>query len=85
MEKLCALRDAAALSAHMPMRLRDLEHWLKQHEITVTPGGKHFHARKEGFGMYPIPAHNGAKTEIPNKYLKGLCKHFGIDPKTLPI
>lgn len=69
----------------MPMRLRELGQWLKQHGIVITTGGRHFHARKDGFAMYPIPAHNGEKTEIPNKYLKHLCKHFGIDPKTLPI
>jgi len=67
----------------MPMRLSKLEQWLKQHGITVATGSKHFQARKDGFSMYPIPAHNGLKTEIPDKYLKGLCKHFKIDPKLL--
>jgi hypothetical protein len=69
----------------MPMRLSKLGQWLKQHNIVIAPASKHFAARKDGFPVYPIPAHNGLKTEIPDKYLKGLCKHFGIDPKTLPI
>jgi len=69
----------------MPMRLRELEQWLKQHGVTVSPGSRHFHARKEGYEVFPIPAHNAGKSEINNIYLRRLCKHFDIDPKTLPI
>lgn len=69
----------------MPMRLFDLEQWLKDYAVDVTTGTRHFQARKEGFSMFPIPAHNGRKSEIDDKYLRALCKHFGIDPKKLPI
>lgn len=69
----------------MPMRLRDFGQWLKEHDIEIEPAKRHWCARKAGYGMYPLPAHNGPKTELPDKYLKGACKHFGIDPKKLPI
>jgi len=29
--------------------------------------------------MYPIPAHNGLKTEIDDKYIRKFCQHFGLD------
>ena len=67
------------------MRLHALEQWLKDYGVTVTTGSKHFQANKDGYPVYPIPAHNGRKTEVQNKYLKTMCKHFGIDPKNLPI
>ena len=69
----------------MPMRLANFAQWLKAQSVTVTPASRHFVAGKDGYPVYPIQARNAMKTEIPNKYLKGLCKHFGIDPKTLPI
>lgn len=69
----------------MPMRLRTLKGWLEQRDISVATGTRHFQARKDGYAMFPIPAHNGLKSEIPNKYLKALCRHFGIDPSELPI
>ena len=69
----------------MPMRLRNFVDWLKDYGVTVEPASRHFAARREGYSVYPIPAHNGLKTEIPNKYLKGCCKHFEIDPSKLPI
>jgi hypothetical protein len=29
--------------------------------------------------VYPIPAHNGPKTEIGDHYIRGLCRTFGLD------
>lgn len=69
----------------MPMRLQALGQWLQQHGITIDKASRHFCARKPGHRMYPIPAHNGMRSEISDVYLKKLCKHFGIDPNTLPI
>lgn len=65
------------------MRLMKLEQLLKPYDIRIEPGGKHFHARKDGFGVYPIPAHNGMKSEVGDKYLRALCRHFNLDPKKL--
>lgn len=41
--------------------------------------GSHWLAKKAGFRTYPIPAHNGEKTEIPDVYIRGFCRNFGID------
>lgn len=69
----------------MPMRLGEFAQWLKSHGVTIEPARRHFMARRgEGRG-YTIPAHNGMKSQIPDVYLKQCCKHFGIDPKKLPI
>jgi predicted RNA binding protein YcfA (HicA-like mRNA interferase family) len=44
------------------------------------PGrGSHWKFRKDGFRTYPVPAHNGEKAEIDDRYLKGLCRNFQID------
>jgi len=29
--------------------------------------------------MYPLPAHNGLRTEIDDKYIAAFCKHFGLE------
>jgi len=35
--------------------------------------------------IYPIPAHNGLRTEIDNNYLRALCRRFGLaDDLLLP-
>ena len=65
------------------MRLSKLAQLLKQYDIAIEPGSKHFHARRKGYGVYAIPAHNGLKSEIANVYLRGLCRHFDIDLETL--
>lgn len=28
--------------------------------------------------MYPLPLHNGMKSEIPDVYLRGLARHLGV-------
>jgi hypothetical protein len=65
----------------MPARLRDLARALASFGIDVDmpSAGSHWKARKEGFGVYPIPAHNGPKSEIGDVYLRGVCRHFGIE------
>ena len=43
-------------------------------------GTSHWQFRREdGEGMYPIPANHGLNTEISDKYINGLCRHFDID------
>jgi hypothetical protein len=32
---------------------------------------------------YPIPAHHGEKTEISERYIRGVCTCFDIDPEKL--
>lgn len=64
----------------MPARLSAIERALKSFGITVEkPGsGSHWKA-KRGSVTYTIPAHNGARSEIGDVYLKGVCRAFGID------
>ena len=41
--------------------------------------GSHWKAKKSGYRTYPIPAHNGARTEISDDYIVGLCRCLDID------
>jgi hypothetical protein len=65
----------------MPARLRDLVRVLESLGITVEEPkkGSHFMLRREGSRPYPLSGHNGLKSEITDKYIKGLCAHFGLD------
>lgn len=65
----------------MPARLRNIRKAAKAFGIEITePGrGSHWQCRREGFRMYTIPAHNGLKTEIADKYIAGFCRHFELD------
>ena len=66
----------------MPARLRDIERAAKACGLEIADAkGKHFwKARRSSDGKtYPIPAHNGGKTEIADIYVKGLCRCFELD------
>ena len=67
----------------MPARLRDLARVLRELGIAVEEptGGSHWKARRlDGTGRpYPLAAHNGPRSEITEPYLRGVCKHFGLD------
>ncbi len=65
----------------MPARLRDLMRIAAHFEVVIEPpaGGSHYKARRPGCRVYPIPAHNGERTQIPDEYIRGLCRNFGID------
>jgi hypothetical protein len=67
----------------MPARLRDIIRVLEAYGIQVREpkSGSHWKAISETNGTYPIPAHNGPKTEIADEYIRGLCRKFSIDPK----
>ena len=68
----------------MPARLRDLRRALEALGVTVTEpsSGSHWRAAKDG-RTYPIPAHNGPKTEIGDEYLRGVCRAFSVDIEEL--
>ena len=61
----------------MPLRFRDLIAILKAHDVEVTPGAKHWKCSKPGFRPYAIPAHNGEKTELSDKYVRGASATSG--------
>ena len=44
--------------------------------------GSHWKVRING-RMYPIPAHNGLRTELSDRWIDGACRSLGIDKETL--
>ena len=70
----------------MALRLGELQRRLAGEGIRVEKprSGSHWKATK-GSVIYPIPAHNGLRTEIDNNYLRALCRRFGLaDDLLLP-
>jgi hypothetical protein len=67
----------------MPARLSEIGAALRQLEIGAKlrdGGGKHnWFVDSPGRRPYTIPAHNGLKTEIEDKYINALCRHLGVD------
>jgi hypothetical protein len=63
----------------MPARFSNLKRALEKLGLTVTPpnGGSHWRAMLNG-KTYPIPAHHGDKTEISEKYIRGVCDCFHL-------
>jgi hypothetical protein len=68
----------------MPASLRALKRAIEALGGTVEEprSGSHWKAR-HGAACYPIPAHNGTKTEIADKYIRGLCRNLGLDEAAL--
>ncbi|MCC6649433.1 MAG: type II toxin-antitoxin system HicA family toxin [Polyangiaceae bacterium] len=64
----------------MAVRLRDLTRALATFGISVAPGkGSHQKFLRPPARNYPVPAPNGDKSEISDQYVKGVCRHFGLD------
>ena len=67
----------------MPARLRALCEVLRDfgvQGVSRTKGSHCIFHRPSGKGRpYPVPAHNGMKTEIPDVYIRGICRAFGLD------
>ena len=65
----------------MPARFRDIIRLVVEFggEIEEPKSGSHWKAKRLGFGSYPIPAHNGPKTEIDDCYIRGLCRSLQFD------
>jgi hypothetical protein len=53
--------------------------------VSVEPpsSGSHWKFRRPGFRVYPIPAHNGERTEISDRYIRALCRALEIDEQEL--
>ena len=69
----------------MPVRAKKLSAALSHFGVVVTApkaGGSHWIARRLGT-VYPIPCHNGPKTELSDVYIRGVCRAFGIDEQEL--
>ena len=69
----------------MPMRLSELLERLKPHGVTCEKpsSGSHWKLRKPGYRVYTVPAHNGLREELPDRYLRAACRALGIDRDVL--
>lgn len=63
-------------------RLSDMKRAAEPYGITLTTpkSGSHWKFEKPGHRPYPVPAHNGIRTEIGKAYVKGFCRAFLVDP-----
>lgn len=68
----------------MPERLGKLAKKVRPYGVLLEKpkSGSHYKFVRDGV-RYPISAHNGLKTEIPDLYIRGLCRTFDIDPADL--
>ncbi len=67
----------------MPAKFRDIIRVLREYDVQVQEPSKGSHWRALGTRngrptSYPIPAHNGPKTEISDVYIRGACRAFGL-------
>lgn len=69
----------------MPARFRNIKRALESIGLQVVEadGTSHWKIMDAAGKMYPIPLHNGLKTEVSDVYLRGICRAFGIDWATL--
>jgi hypothetical protein len=69
------------LGGRGPRRLRDVAAIASGYGCSLEEkgGGKHnWRFTKPGKRPYTVPAHNGLKTEISWKYIRGLCRAMDI-------
>ncbi len=69
----------------MSVRLRDLARVAKkQWQLSLLkPDGTSHWKFTDGTVSYPVPCHNGLRTEIRSEYLRGFCKAFAHRGVTL--
>ena len=69
----------------MPARLSDIAREVVKLGCRVEEpsSGSHWKIRGPTGEMYPIPAHNGLRTEIGDTYVKKMCKALGLDFEVL--
>jgi hypothetical protein len=68
----------------VPIRLRDLARVAQKEfgcQLERPATGSHWKVRTPAGKVYPLPCHNGEKTELGDQYLKGLCKLLGVSPE----
>lgn len=68
----------------MPVRLRVLVRAANKLGIAIDEpkSGSHWKATRDS-EVYPIPAHNGLRSEIDDRYLRGFCAAFGLELEEL--
>jgi len=67
----------------VPARLRALKAVLAKEGIDLeTPSsGSHWKFKAPGRGTFPVPAGNGLHSELADKYIRSLCRTYGLDFK----
>ena len=68
----------------MPARLSDIKRAVERLgcEVLRPSSGSHWRIRRGGT-TYPIPAHRGLHTEIPDIYIRKLCAALQLDEDAL--
>lgn len=66
----------------MALRLADIKRILESMGYTVEPGAKHWKVASPDGLCYPVPAHNGLRSELDKVYLRGLIRTFKL-PKNV--
>lgn len=66
------------MGGRKPKRLSDVAAIASGYGCMLETGGKHWKFVKPGCRTYPVVAHNGMRTEIPFKYIVGLCDCMSI-------
>lgn len=68
----------------MPVRARDLIRELGQlgFKIEEPSRGSHWVIRRERLA-FVLPLHNALKSEVPDVYVRKLCRLFGLDEQAL--
>ena len=65
----------------MPARFRDIVRVLGEYGVRIEEPrtGSHWKAISKSGLSFRITAHNGLKSEIPDVYIRGICRTFEID------
>lgn len=66
----------------MPARFQDIKRVLLLAGIVAEPprgGGSHWKLRDRDGKTYPIPCPNAERSEISDKYIRALCRTYGLD------
>lgn len=66
----------------MPAKLADIMRAAAALGVSCSKpkSGSHWKFRN-GETVYPVPAHNGEKSEISDVYIRALCRAFKLDEK----
>lgn len=64
----------------MPARLRDLARVVEAlgGNVDKPNKGSHWKAYNAKGELFPLASHNGPRTEIDDRYIRGLARHLGI-------
>jgi hypothetical protein len=65
----------------VPARFSAIKREVQALGFTLEPprgGGSHWKVMGPR-GCFPIPAHNGLKGQVPDRYIQSLCRFLGVD------